>query len=345
VWVLVFYVVAFLALSAVVLVRRDIGAAGGGRRPWRRSALAAPARPRPAAARTGLRAAVQAELLVTVRRPTVWALAAALPVYALLSGYGLPYLFYATAGSGTLSGLSPSLILPTLLPDHFVATVMGTLGLNQGLGFDATAPFLIIGGLLAGGEWERGTIRTALLQGPGRLTTLAGQVVTLGAVLVAGLGATYLLCAGASGLIAVAESGSPFASSDAGLFPEGPVAAGAFGSAVLIGAAYGAIGLALGTAFRNASGPIAVALLWAVIVQPQLATLAGQAGGVLRTINDALPSGDVLALVQFFAPLGSLTGNPSGPPGDPVTAAWSLTCYVAVALAVPALLIRRRDIA
>jgi len=39
--------------------------------------------------------------------------------------------------------------------------------------FTFCAPFIVLGAAVAGGDWGRGTIRTALLQGPGRVATFA----------------------------------------------------------------------------------------------------------------------------------------------------------------------------
>ena len=62
---------------------------------------------------------------------------------------------------------TPAQDLPAMLPSQFVIQAVGSLFF--------TAPFIVLGAVIAGGDWGRGTIRTSLLAcGPGPRLRRAG---------------------------------------------------------------------------------------------------------------------------------------------------------------------------
>jgi hypothetical protein len=74
--------------------------------------------------------------------------------------------------------------------------------------FSGTAPFIVLGAVMAGGDWGRGTITTAQLQRPDRARTFTGQALALAAAVTASVLATFAVAAAASIMIRAAESDS-----------------------------------------------------------------------------------------------------------------------------------------
>jgi len=197
--------------------------------------------------------------------------------------------------------------------------------------------------LVAGGDWGRGTLKTALAQRPTRLAPFAGQALAVLAALAAGALASSAVGAAFSLLVSALEAGA--ASPDAASFPAAAVVARGISVALLISVTYGALGLALGTLFRGAGLAIGVALLLAVVLQALLDTLALQVRGAFEAVNNALPGANVLTLTGTF---GSVGGGPDTQVllrTDPAIAAWVLVGYAIAFLALGAIVLLRRDVA
>ncbi len=342
VWVLFGYLVLFLVIAGGLLRRRDIASERTGRRRLGRAVSERLLRrpegsvSRPAG---GFLAVLRSELLVMRRWPAVWAFVLVPPVYTLLNSYLVQYVFYRTAGSGVFSGLSADQILPTILPSQFVTVALNSFGYNTGV--DGTAAFILLGALVAGNDWGRGTLQTSLLQGPGRLRTSLGQSLAVLVAIALSVLATLVLAGLASLVVALAHSGtlSPADSP----WPAVTVLLRGLGGGLLLGATYGAAGLALGTLFRSAGAAIAAALLWSVILRSLLDNLAQQLPGSLRVLDHVLPNASTSTLTHLF---GSASSIP-GPPGVQIattTACWLLAGYALLFLAIPAALTRWRDI-
>jgi ABC-2 type transport system permease protein len=288
-------------------------------------------------------ASLRAELLIMRKRPAVWALVLVLPADMLINSYGYAYVLYATANSGVSLGVNAPQVLSSLLPDQYLMTA-----LNGGFGefneVNGVVVFMLLGALVGGSDWGRNTIRTALLQGPGRWRTAAGQSLALAAAVAASVVLTFVLAAAASEIIALAQTGSlaPAGSQ----FPALGHVAAALAAGLVLGLAYTAIGLTLGVWLRSAGSAIGAVLLWAVVAEPSIEYFAGQLHGIIVKLYQLLPDASTNALVN-------LDGTPSyyygaSQPSGHVTPALAfgiLGLYAAVFLAIPALVTRRRDIA
>jgi ABC-2 type transport system permease protein len=343
VWVLLGYTAGFLVLAAVLLRRRDIGVGGISRVRRRRLRSRVPDEQviegyedEPLDSIGGVLASLRAELLVMCRRPAVWAFVLVMPVYTLLNSYLVQYVFYRTAGSGVFADLVPDQILPNILPAQFMTVSLNSFGFTMGL--DGTAAFVLLGAVLAGSSWGDGTVKTALLQCPGRLQTALGQALALLVAVTVSVLATVVVAAAASTVVALVQTGS--VSPALGPFPSLATVAQGVAGALLVGFAYGAAGLTLGTVFRNAGGAIAAALLWSVILRSVLDNLAQQLHGGLQTINKVLPNASTTTLTHLFNPIGASPGVQL----DTRTAAVVLSLYAMAFLAVPAVLMRSRDV-
>jgi hypothetical protein len=362
-WTLAAYTAAFLAVTLVLLCRRDVAPRPDWRRlrwarlprpavPARPAPGPAPARPAPgpAPAPGGLRgvlASLRAELLVMCRRPAVWALVLATPASLLIGGYLTDFVYYRTAGTGIGLDVNAPQVLAAMLPGQYLTTALDTFGTDTYS--YGPAVFFLLGALVAGTDWERGTIRTALLQGPGRLQTRIGQDLAVLAAAAASVALTFAVAAAVSSA-AAAGLGVSAAPQAAG-FPVPAHVAASVAGALILALACTAIGLALGTVLRGATRAAGAVLLWVVVVQPYLDQVSTQLHGVLLRLYEALPDASMNTVVNLYnTTIAAVPGTQIWPPGSdgiqvaPVLAFAVLAGYVLVFLAVPAVVTRRRSI-
>jgi ABC-2 type transport system permease protein len=355
VWTLAGYAAGFLGLTLVLLYRRDVLAGRTSRRrraPTASTALAA-ADPAPVAPSGGTAsgrvcgalASLRAELLVMRNRPTVWALVLILPVDMLIANYLTNYVYYRTAATGLTVGVSAPQVLSAMLPGQYLTSALSGLGTYSGV--YGSAVFVLLGALVAGSDWGRGTIKTALLAGPGRLQARMGQDLAVLLAATAGVVLTFLLAAAASATTAAALAGSapPMASR----FPVFTQVAASVGGGLILALACTAIGLALGVVLRSATKAAAAVLLWAVIIQPNLDQLSTQLHGVLLRLYDILPDASINTVVNLYNTTvagvpGTNVQQPIGVEVAPALAFATLGLYLLVSLAVPALITTRRSI-
>jgi len=345
------YMAVALALTVIVLKRRDAVTAPSRRRRLRRRPTApasgpdrVTARPRPQMAAGGTLVSLRAELLVMSKRPASWALVLFLPVDMLLNSYFSPYLLFATANTGVSLGVSAPLVLTTMMPGQYLAAALnGAFSGSIGDVYGGVA-FMLLGALIGGSDWGRGTVKTALLQGPSRLRAFAGQAVAVAIAVAASVALTFILAAVASAIVALHQTGS--LDPPASPFPAFGHLAEALAAALALGLAYAAVGLTLGIWLRSATAGIGAVLLWAVVVQPSLEFFAPQLRGVMLHLYEILPNAATNTVIN-------LDGNPNlALYGSnfliaqvaPALAFLTLGLYAAIFLAIPALITRRRDI-
>jgi ABC-2 type transport system permease protein len=280
-------------------------------------------------------AAMRAELLVLRKWPAVWALLLVTPLVTLAFNYLSRFAIYLMLTPAQYVQLgTPAQDLPSMLPGQFVVATTAQFGIS------AVVPFAVLGAMLAGGDWSRGTIRTSLVQGPGRIRTLAGQVVALTVAIAASLAVTFILCAAASLLIARIEASSVIPPE--GSLPGAWMITRGLGADLLVSLAYGMGGLALGAICRSAAGAIAAVLLWTVIIEGSLYDMAIQAGGLFLKIANFEPASTATTITSvFYTGTGSSVWLPMSVP----RATWTLVAWTVAFLAVTAILVRRRDIA
>lgn len=119
-----------------------------------------------------VRASLAAELLKLRRRPTVWALGGVWVAMGVFFGYLLPYLIHRSGGD--VEGLG--IPLDGMLPGSLVENVI------QGFPLFGFAIAISLGALAMGSEYGWGTLTPILVQGPGRLSVLAGKLAGLAVV-------------------------------------------------------------------------------------------------------------------------------------------------------------------
>jgi ABC-2 type transport system permease protein len=347
------YAAVFLGLTLVLVRRRDVLTGRMARRRLRRAPAPAPrggpapdaAAPDPGRAARGL-GSLRAELLVMRHRPAVWAVVLAVPVNMLIISYVTEYMTYLTTGtgSGSLVGASAAQVLPYLLPGQYLANVLSGFSIYSGV--YGPAVFFLLGALVAGTDWGRHTITTALLAGPRRVQARLGQDLAVLLAAAAGVIATFLLAAAATTALAAGlGSAAPLDT----MFPPAAHIAMAVAGTLTVALACTAIGLALGTILRSATKAAGVVLLWAVIIQPQLDNVSTQVHGTWLRIYEILPSAGLNTLVNLYNTTtayvpGTSLGSPYGAQVSPAIAYLTLGLYGAVSLAVAALITSRRDI-
>ena len=283
-------------------------------------------------------ASLRAELLVLRKSKVAWALVLTAPALTLVTAYLFSFLGYLgdTPAMYAQEG-TPAQDLPAMLPSQFVIQAVGSLFF--------TAPFIVLGAVIAGGDWGRGTIRTSLLAGPGRVRVFAGQAA---AILIA-CAVSVLLCfaLAAVACIAIRWYAGPAAPGAAGngAFPAWSMIGEGVGAGLLVGVAYGALGIALGTICRSAGGGVAAALAWYFLVDDQMYELSLNAGGVFQHIYDAFPEASVVTLTSMFGSSGGGASSQTYQPVGPWESAGILLGYIAVFLGVALVLVLRRDVA
>ncbi|MDX3353637.1 hypothetical protein PV703_09965 [Streptomyces sp. ME01-24h] len=281
-----------------------------------------------------MNAVVQAELLAARKRPGVWIVGGAWIALALVFGTVVPAVVYLAVRNrppGTAG--DPQELIDGLLPDRFLS---GTVALYPMFG---SALMLILGAVLTGGEFRWGTWGTLLVQRPGRTGAVLGKAASA-AVVVLCVTALVVALGAASGAVAAALTGR------AANWPDVSSLAAAVAAAWLISMAAASLGMFLAILLRGTGAAIGVGLLWLLAMENLVSGLTG-----------ILPALKGLQRLLIGPSAGSLAAalDPSGTAGTsvpgvvsvsgPVTASVVLTAYMAVFLALSALLLTRRDVA
>jgi ABC-2 type transport system permease protein len=277
--------------------------------------------------------ALRAEWLKITRRPATWTLAAIL-LAVLVLVYLPGWWFFNHAPGGKLPGgydanQALAEFYPGLLMPHFLSGMAGLGG----------AACLALGVLSLGSDYGWGSIHTLTSLPPSRLASLAGRLLALAAVILA---LDLLLWAAAAGLSAALAGvdGQPIRWPALGQW------SAAIASTWLIYAMWCALGIALAAAFRQAVVPIALGLIYMLIVEGLvLNVLASTGSAAVRNFEKVLPGPNASALVDAF-------GHGYVPPGVVATgplvgapeAAVVLSVYLAFFGVVSAYFLTRRDV-
>jgi ABC-2 type transport system permease protein len=280
---------------------------------------------------------MRAELLVLRKWPAAWGLLLVTPVLVLLSDYVAEFISYLNLTPADYAAYgTPAQSFPALTPSQF-----NIIAVNQ-FTFSGTAPFIVLGAVMAGSDWSRGTITTALLQKPGRVKTFTGQALALAVAIAASVLATFAVAAVASSIIRVVEAKSvnPYLAA----MPPALVIAESAGAALFVALTYGMLGLFLGVVCRSGAGAIAAALLWTLIIEGTLYSLALQfPHGTLRTISDLTPGAAATVVTGLFGDPGGGATSQNYMAVGTTKAVVTLAAYMTAALALTVIVLRRRD--
>jgi ABC-2 type transport system permease protein len=228
------------------------------------------------------------------------------------------------------AGVDRAISLLTLYPDQLVNNIVG-----------AAYPFgaamaIVLGALVAGSEYSWGTLKTALTQGPGRLSTLTGRLVALAAWM--GIMTVILFVVGAvySAVIASFEG-------HAIVWPAAVDIAKGIGAIWLILAVNGALGMALGVLFKQSAAALGVGLIYVTVLQIIVVQfITGFNGGTYKWIADWFDGQNASALLQSFT--SPAFGRGATPAIGAEQAVLVLAAYLAFFIVACAALLRQRDV-
>jgi ABC-2 type transport system permease protein len=281
-------------------------------------------------------ASARAELLVLRKWPAAWGLLLVTPALALLGNYVLDFVLYLTVTPAQYQAEgSPTVLLSTLLPSQFLIVSVQLFYASN------VVPFVVLGAVLAGGDWGRGTITTSLLAAPGRIRAGAGQALALAVAVTASVAATFAVSAAASLVFRALEAKE--VNPVDGAMPPAWVLLRAMG-ALLVALTYAALGWLLGTACRSAAGGIALALVWAVLIETYVSYFGIDYTGLLPKVSDFLPGTNAITVTGLFGDVGGGPTSQNYLPDRPGIAAWALVGWTAAFVALTLILLHRRDV-
>jgi len=279
----------------------------------------------------------RAELLVLRKSRIAWVIIAVPPLTVLVSTYLFSYLDYALLTPAEYAQFgTPAQELPAMLPSQFV--IQTVTALSQ------TLPFMLLGALMAGADWGSGTIRTAMLQGPSRTSTFAGQVLAIMTVSTGSVLACFAISGVSSVVIGVLTHQAAVRLSATVPAPGLRIVGEAIGAGILVGLSYTALGIALGTLCRSATGGVAAAFAWYTIVEQFLFDLSTDTGGWLVKVYDGFPGSSTVTLTSMFGSPGGGADSATYQPVRPWTGVAVLCGYTVVWLGLAWIVTVRRNI-
>jgi ABC-2 type transport system permease protein len=219
--------------------------------------------------------------------------------------------------------------LDSLYPAAFVTNVISIVPVLVG------AIAVVLGALSVGTEFQWGTIKTQLIQGPGRLTSLSAKFVMI---------ATWmaLLTIAFYGAAAAGSLGVALLQNHSITWPVASVIGKAFAATWLIATCYAMLGAGLAFAFRQSAAALGVGLVYVVVIQTILVgVLNSFFGGNYKWITKLFDSQNAGSLTDSFLGTASAKAALVGP----TQAVLVLLAYVAIFAMVSGILARRRDIA
>jgi ABC-2 type transport system permease protein len=271
---------------------------------------------------------VMAELLVLRRRASTWILLGIWTTLALVFAYIVPYVTYLND-----SGEQP---LADVLPQQLVGNVMG------GFPFFGGVLALMLGVLTFGSEYGWGTLRTLLIQRPGRLRVFAAKLLALAVALIPFVLVVFTVGALASSAIALRE-GADIALPSASLVIRG-LAAG-----WLILAVWTALGVLLAVLSRGTALAVGIGILYALVIEGLLSALASQVSVIDRLVEFFLRANAYSLVAKLGVSADDVANNGPGSFSGPFVgggqALLVLALYAVAFLLVSGWLLRRRDVA
>jgi ABC-type transport system involved in multi-copper enzyme maturation permease subunit len=273
---------------------------------------------------------VGAELLILRKRASTWILLGVWTLLGLLFSYLLPYLTYRGGIEGP--GQSP---LEALLPDRLADTLLG------GFPFFGGVFALMLGVLAIGSEYGWDTLKSVLIQRPGRMRVLGAKLAALGMGLVPFVIVIFMAGAVASSLIAAAEGATITWPSTWELIRA--VAAGWF-----VLATWAALGVLLAVVSRGTALAIGLGILYALVIEGLLSALASEVGWLDALVEYFLRANAYSLVVAIGVPTTALVDNGPGSFFGPFVGAgqaiFVMSAYAICFLVLSAILIRQRDV-
>ncbi len=273
---------------------------------------------------------VTAELLILRKRMSTWILIGVWIGLGLLFAYLLPYLAYRGA-----SGRPVQTPLDDLLPLHVVDNLLG------GFPFFGGVIALMLGVLSVGSDYGWDTLKTLLMQRPGRGRILTAKLAALAVALVPFVVAIFIGGAAASVLIAGAEGAGVHWPSVWELARG--VAAGWF-----VLATWASLGVLLAVASRGTALAIGLGILYALVAEGLLSALASEVSWLDGLVEYFLRANAYSLVTAIGVQPAALTDNGPGSFSGPFVGAGQailvMAAYATSFVAVSFAILRRRDV-
>jgi ABC-2 type transport system permease protein len=275
---------------------------------------------------------ISAELLLLRRRRSTWILLGLWAALAMFFSYLLPYVEYRNGDIGGGPGQTP---LEELLPDQLAGHLSG------GFPFFGGVFALMLGVLALGSEYGWGTLRTVLVQRPGRLHVFAAKLLAMAVGLVPFVLVVFALGTASSYAIAWGE-GVPAGA------PPAWVLVRALAAGWLILAVWAAFGVTLGVLSRGTALAVGLGILYALVIEGLISAFADQVS-LLEPLVEFFLRANAYSLVEGLgaATTGAATDGPGAFNGPYVGGAQALIVlvgYIAGFLLLSGVLLRRRDV-
>ena len=270
-----------------------------------------------------------AELDKLIRQPATWILAGVWLALNQVFSYLIPYASYVGGESNPVAG-PPEQVLASTLPENLVFNSI------SGFPVFAGAIALILGALTVGSEYGWGTLKTALTQRPRRLILYASKLAALAVAVFTIVLATFASNALTSSVIASVESQTMS-------WPSLPDLVQGFATGFLIAAMWCLLGVVLAVLLRGTALPIGLGLVWALVIENLIRSVAAPLLDSFDTLQKGLPGVNAGSLV---AALSGQTGDTPGVVSavDGTQATLALLAYAVAFTLVAGLVLQRRDV-
>ena len=279
-------------------------------------------------------AAIRAEWFKVVRRPAIWITVGLMLAIAVGLEYVLVYIVatHPPAGAAVRAGATLAAARQGLYPDVLVRkSVANVAGLD---GIFA----LIVGVLVQGSEFAWGTVKTALVQLPGRISIVVGQLVALALI-------ALVMAVALFALDAVAAYGIATLDSHAISWPSPSDIARGVAAAWLILFMLAVFGFALATLARQSAIAIGLGLAYVLVIENLLFGLLENLGDVFKQLHEWFPVANATYLQESFGRVNQASDTAAAaPPVDATHAVSILALWLAIFIAVAAGLMRTRDV-
>ena len=202
--------------------------------------------------------------------------------------YVVSYIQALNPGSSPRGNVS----LGTLYPAAFVTTVISIVPTLVG------AIAIVLGALTVGTEFQWSTIKTQLIQGPGRLTSLGAKFVMIALWMALLTVAFYATAAAGSLGVALLQNHSI-------TWPAASVIGQALAATWLIAFCYAMLGAGLAFVFRQSAAALGVGLIYVVVIQTILVGVLGNLfNGDFKWVTKLFDSQNAGSLTDSFLGAG-----------------------------------------
>jgi ABC-2 type transport system permease protein len=280
-------------------------------------------------------AALRAEWFKLVRRRAIWVTIGLMLVLAVGIEYVLVYVVATHPPPAAASRAGESLaaarmaLYPASVIKKSVANDSGLIGICA----------LIVGVLVQGSEYSWGTVKTAFVQLPGRVSLVLGQLGSLALLVLVMALALFAFNALSSYVIGSLDSQS------SGWPPALDFIKGV-GAAWLILYVLAVLGFGLATIFKQSALAIGLGLAYVLVIENLVFGLLGNLGNPFNQIQQWFPIANGGYLQQSFGKVNSGTtsvvATSSASAGHAVTV---LVVWLVAIAVVSAALVRARDVA